>query len=307
MKRILVTGGAGFIGSHVAELFIKQGHAVAVLDNLSSGKRENIPQDAEFYHVDITDKEGLQKVFAEFKPQVLNHHAAQISVNRSVREPHFDAEQNILGTINLLEASARHGVERFIFASTGGALYGDAPTIPSSEDTPVVPLAPYGIAKASAEHYIRFFSAEHGMDAVVLRYANVYGPRQDPHGEAGVVAIFSLKALADEECVIYGTGKQTRDFVYVKDVARASLLALEGKPGTYNVGTGTETSINGLFAEFAALNDSLKVSHHDARAGEVFRSVLNAGRANANLGWQAQISLSDGIGETYQWFKSQGS
>lgn len=304
MSRILVTGGAGFIGSHVAEALIEASHTVAVLDNLSSGKRENVPEAARFYHVDITDKEGLEKVFSEFKPEIVNHHAAQISVNRSVREPCFDAEQNILGTINLLEVSARHGVKRFIFASTGGALYGDAEIIPSNEDTPVIPLAPYGIAKASAEHYVRFFSAER-IEPVILRYANVYGPRQDPYGEAGVVAIFSLKALSGEGCVIYGTGDQTRDFVYVKDVARANLAAVDGKPGTYNIGTGIETSINKLFSEFKRLEGSLKVSHDAARAGEVFRSVLDANRARSALGWQPQVSLSHGIRETYTWFKQR--
>ena len=305
MKRILVTGGAGFIGSHVAEAFIEAGHTVAVLDNLSSGKRENVPQKAQFFEIDITDREGLEGVFSEFRPEIVSHHAAQISVNRSVREPCFDAEQNILGTINLLDLSAKYGVKCFIFASTGGALYGDAVTIPSNEDTPVIPLAPYGIAKASVEHYIRFFSGEHGIESVVLRYANVYGPRQDPHGEAGVVAIFSLKALAGEGCVIYGTGDQTRDFVFVKDVARANLAAIDGKPGTYNIGTGIETSINKLFSEFKTLEGSLEAKHDAARPGEVFRSALDVSRAKQDLGWQPQVSLSDGIRETYEWFKER--
>ncbi len=305
MSRILVTGGAGFIGSHVAEALIEASHTVAVLDNLSSGRRENLPKESRFFEVDVTDKEELEKVFSELKPEIVDHHAAQISVNRSVREPCFDAGQNILGTINLLEASARHGVKRFIFASTGGALYGDAPSISSNEDTPVIPLAPYGIAKASAEHYIRFFWNEHGIKPLVLRYANVYGPRQDPHGEAGVVAIFSLKALSGEGCVIYGTGDQTRDFVYVKDVARANLAAVDGKPGTYNIGTGIETSINKLFSEFEKLEGSLKVSHDAARPGEVFRSVLDVSRAGNDLCWQPQVNLSDGIRQTYTWFKEK--
>lgn len=305
MSRILVTGGAGFIGSHVAEALIEASHTVAVLDNLSSGRRENLPKESRFFEVDVTDKEELEKVFSELKPEIVDHHAAQISVNRSVREPCFDAGQNILGTINLLEASARHGVKRFIFASTGGALYGDAPSISSNEDTPVIPLAPYGIAKASAEHYIRFFWNEYGIEPVVLRYANVYGPRQDPYGEAGVVAIFSLKALSGEGCVIYGTGDQTRDFVYVKDVARANLAAVDGKPGTYNIGTGIETSINKLFSEFEKLEGSLKVSHDAARPGEVFRSVLDVSRAGNDLCWQPQVNLSDGIRQTYTWFKEK--
>ncbi len=303
MKKIMVTGGAGFIGSHVVEGFTEAGHEVAVLDNLSSGKRENVPSQVKFYEGDMTDADFVNKVFGEFKPEVVNHHAAQPSVNRSVREPRFDAEQNILGSITLLEAAARHGVKRFIFASTGGALYGDAPVIPSPEDTPVVPLSPYGIAKASIEHYIRFFATERGIERAVLRYANVYGPRQDPFGEAGVVAIFSLRAVSGETCVIYGSGKQTRDFVYVKDVANANKLALDCEPGTYNIGTGSETSINGLFDEFKKINPSLENVHADGRSGEVFRSVLDASRAQDALGWSPQMILSQGIRETFEWFK----
>lgn len=303
MSRILVTGGAGFIGSHVVDAFIEAGHEVAVLDNLSSGKRENVAEGVKFYEGDITDKPFVDKVFGEFRPDIVSHLAAQISVNRSVREPYFDAEQNILGSINLLDASAKSKVRRFIFSSTGGALYGDAEVIPSPEDTPIVPLAPYGIAKASVEHYVRFFASEHGFDAVVLRYANVYGPRQDPHGEAGVVAIFSLKALAGKICVIFGRGDQTRDFVYVKDVAYANRAALDGKTGTYNIGTGVETSINELAGEFIRLNPELVIEHQNARPGEVFRSALDVTKANADLGWSPQVGLSEGINDTYQWFK----
>ncbi len=303
MKRILVTGGAGFIASHISEALIAKGHKVAVLDNLSSGKRANVPKDAEFFEADITDRDGVDKVFTAFKPEVVDHHAAQISVNRSVREPGFDAAQNILGSINLLEAARRNGVKRFVFASTGGALYGDAPKIPSDEQTPVVPLAPYGIAKASIEHYIRFFKNEHGLETVVLRYANVYGPRQDPHGEAGVVAIFSLKTLAGEECIIYGSGDQTRDFVFVKDIARANVIAIEGREGTYNIGTGRETSINELFNEFKRINPDISVMHVDARPGEVFRSVIEASLARKELGWTPKVDLSEGICQTFNWFK----
>lgn len=278
---------------------------MAVIDNLSSGKRENVREEARFYLGDITDTVFLEKTFAEFKPEIVDHHAAQISVNRSVHEPGFDARHNILGSINLLQAAAKHGTARFIFASTGGALYGDAPVIPSPEDTPVVPLAPYGIAKAAVEHYIRFFSREYGFLAVVLRYANVYGPRQDPHGEAGVVAIFSLKTIAGENCVIYGTGEQTRDFVYVNDVARGNLASVEGTPGTYNIGTGRETSINDLAQVFKNIQPALKVDHAEARPGEVFRSALDATLAAENLGWQPESDLPDGIEETYRWFEVQ--
>jgi len=305
MKRILVTGGAGFIGSHIVEVLLDAGHQVAVLDNLSTGKRENLSQKVAFYEADITDKEAIKKVFRDFKPEIVDHHAAQISVNRSVREPDFDAYQNIIGSINLLEASAQHGVERFIFASTGGALYGDAPRIPSSEDTLVLPLAPYGIAKASVEHYIRFFSTEHKIDTVVLRYANVYGPRQDPHGEAGVVAIFSLKTMAGENLTVYGNGKQTRDFVFVKDVARANLAAVDAKPGVFNVGTGEETSVNDLVKAFQTINPNLEAQYLEARSGEVFRSALDASKAAKVLGWKPIVRLIDGIKETYNWFANK--
>ncbi|MBD3287132.1 NAD-dependent epimerase/dehydratase family protein [candidate division WOR-3 bacterium] len=305
MSKILVTGGAGFIGSHIAETFIKAGHTVGILDNLSTGKKPNIPADAEFFETDITDKDALDRVFGEFKPEVVDHHAAQISVNRSVREPYFDAEQNILGTINLLETSSRQGVRRFMFASTGGALYGDAPVIPSPEDTPVVPLAPYGIAKASVEHYIRFFSSEHSMEAVVFRYANVYGPRQDPNGEAGVVAIFTHRALSGEGFVVYGNGEQTRDFIFVRDIAEANLLGVDGKPGIYNIGTSIETSIKSLIREFERLRPGLQITQSEARPGEVLRSALDAGKAARDLGWKPKMSLSEGITETYNWFKDR--
>ncbi|NLI98457.1 NAD-dependent epimerase/dehydratase family protein [bacterium] len=305
MKRILVTGGAGFIASHVSEAFIKAGHKVAILDNLSSGKMENVPKDAEFFKVDITDSEGVEKVFSAFKPEVVDHHAAQISVTRSVREPKYDAEQNILGSINILDTAIRYETRRFIFASTGGALYGDADVIPSDERTAVLPLAPYGIAKSTVENYIRFFKNTHGLEAVILRYANVYGPRQDPHGEAGVVSIFTLKALCNEECLIYGSGNQTRDFVYVNDIADANLKAVDGKEGTYNIGTKREITINELFQEFRKINPKLTVVHLKERRGEVLRSVLNADRASTELGWVAKTSLAEGIRQTYEWFKGK--
>lgn len=304
MSRILVTGGAGFIASHVADAFVKAGHTVAVLDNLSTGKKENIPAQARFFHADIIDKDALDAAFAEFKPEVVDHHAAQISVGRSVENPLFDAEQNVIGLLKVLELAKKYGVARIIFVSSAG-VYGDAQDIPLPEKTPLLPLSPYAITKASGEHYVRFFDREHGLEAVILRYANVYGPRQDPYGEAGVVAIFTEKALAGETCYIFGNGKQTRDFVFVKDIAQANLLALEGKPGTYNVGSGKETSINALFAEFKGINGKLDVAHDEARPGEVFRSVLDAGLAGKDLDWQPRISLTDGIRETYEWFKRQ--
>jgi UDP-glucose 4-epimerase len=291
----------------VVETLLEAGHEVAVLDNLSTGKRENLPRNIKLYEVDITNKKGVENAIADFKPEVVDHHAAQISVSRSVREPLFDAQQNILGSINLLQCATEKRVQRFIFASTGGALYGDTDLVPSDENTPVVPLSPYGIAKASIEHYVRFFTGINEMEAVVLRYANVYGPRQDPHGEAGVVAIFSLKSIAGQGCTIFGSGEQTRDFVFVKDVARANLLAVDGKPGTYNIGTGAETTVNTLFEEFKKITPSFEVVREDARSGDVFRSALDASRAKTDLNWKPQATLSEGIKETYQWFQSQVS
>jgi UDP-glucose 4-epimerase len=245
--RILLSGGAGFIGSHVAEHLLERGHEVAVVDNLSSGKRENIPQGARFYETDILS--GCAQVFEDFGPEVLSHQAAQMDVRRSVREPHIDAEVNVLGTIRLLENCTKYDVRKVIFASTGGAIYGEQHQFPALEDHQQYPLSPYGVSKLAGERYLNFYYVHYGIPYAALRYANVYGPRQDPHGEAGVVAIFCGNLAAGRPSTINGTGEQTRDYVYVEDVARANVLALEDDlpPGPYNIGTGIETSVNRLY------------------------------------------------------------
>ncbi|HEX2182852.1 MAG TPA: NAD-dependent epimerase/dehydratase family protein [Rubrobacteraceae bacterium] len=225
--RVLVTGGAGFIGSHVADLLLARGHEVAIADDLSRGRRANVPEGAAFYEADV--RSGCGEVFRGFGPEAVCHQAAQVDVRRSVAEPDLDADVNILGTIRLLENCVRYGVGRFVFASTGGAIYGEQRVFPAPEDHPEYPLSPYGVSKLAAERYLRFYQAHHGLPCVALRYANVYGPRQDPHGEAGVVAIFASRLAAGERCTINGSGEQTRDYVYAGDVARANLLALGGR------------------------------------------------------------------------------
>src|ERR687886_2801971 len=245
--KVLLTGGAGFIGSHVADCLLARGHDVAVVDDLSTGKKENVPKGAIFYERDIRD--GCAEIFEEFRPEALSHQAAQMDVRRSVREPDFDAQVNVLATIRLLEGCVHYGVEKVVFASTGGAVYGEQHEFPAPEDHPQYPVSPYGVSKLAGERYLYFYQAQYGLPYVALRYANVYGPKQDPHGEAGVVAIFCGNLAAGRASTINGSGEQTRDYVYVEDVARANVLALEGDapPGAYNIGTGIETSVNQLY------------------------------------------------------------
>ncbi len=304
--RILVTGGAGFIGSHVVDAYIAQGHEVTVVDNLSTGRRENVHPKAHFYELDICDP-GVEAVFAEGRFDVVNHHAAQMDVRRSVDDPIYDAQVNVLGTINLLENCKRHGVRSFILASTGGAVYGEQSSFPADEEHPTWPACPYGISKLACEKYVHFYGTTYGMRYFILRYANVYGPRQNPFGEAGVVAIFTSRFLSGKEAVIHGDGKQTRDYVYVGDVVRANVLALRASNSDYvNIGTGIETDVNTIFAKLNRLCGAHQRELHDEpKPGEQRRSVLDISKAKAVLGWQPEVSLDDGLGLTVAWFQAQ--
>jgi UDP-glucose 4-epimerase len=302
--KVLVTGGAGFIGSHVVDAYVAAGYEVLVVDDLSTGHRENLNPKARFHQLDIQDARTAELIRAE-RPEVLNLHAAQMSVRNSVEDPLADARINILGTINLLEAARQAGVRRVLFVSSGGAVYGEQETFPAAESHTTNPLSPYGVSKRAGELYAFFYQAEHKLPFIALRYANVYGPRQDPHGEAGVVAIFSGRMLRNEPVTINGDGRQTRDYVFVGDVARANLLALERDVrGPFNIGTGIETDVNQL-AEIllAAAGSRSKVEHGPAKAGEQRRSVVDARRATTELGWRPEVSLQDGLKQTVEWFR----
>jgi UDP-glucose 4-epimerase len=306
MQRILITGGAGFIGSHVADRLVAAGHEVAVVDNLSSGRREFVPDAAQFFPYDIKDGKTYELIM-DWRPQVIIHHAAQMSVQVSVSDPLLDARENILGSLNILQAAARVRVRKFIFASTGGAIYGDAAPVPARETDPPRPESPYGIAKLALEHYLHFYHREYGIIPVCLRYANVYGPRQNGQGEAGVVAIFIEKFLAGQQPVINGDGLQTRDFTYVGDIAAANLLALpHPEAGTFNIGTGRETDILTIYLLLQKLTGSpLGPAHGPAKPGEQRRSALNWDLARETLGWQPRISLEEGLARTVAAFRER--
>lgn len=305
-KRILVTGGAGFIGSHLADAFVKHGHEVMVVDNLSSGRREQVPAAAQFFPYDIKSPETFDLI-SRWQPQVLVHHAAQMSVRVSVDDPVMDAQENILGSLNLFQAAVRAKTEKIIFASTGGAMYGDQAPVPAREEDRAQPECPYGIAKLAVEHYLHFFQREHGIIPIRLRYANVYGPRQNGLGEAGVVAIFIEKFLAGEQPVINGDGLQTRDFVYVGDIVAANLLALDyPQEGIFNIGTGRETDILSIYLELQEiLGSSFGPVHGPAKPGEQRRSALDSTRAQEVLGWKPDVSLSEGLARTAAAFREQ--
>jgi UDP-glucose 4-epimerase len=303
---ICVTGGAGFIGSHVADALLARGHRVIILDDLSSGSKDNVAPAAELEVLDIRSPEAAELI-VERGVEVLVHHAAQMDVRRSVRDPAFDADVNLLGLINLLEAARRGRVRQVIFASTGGAIYGEQDVHPADENHPVNPVSPYGVAKLASERYLYFYHHEYGLDATCLRYANVYGPRQNPHGEAGVVAIFLHRLLADEQPVINGDGLQTRDYVFVEDVVHAN-VAVVGVDGfrIYNVGTGVETDVNALFGHIhRAVGKGPEAVHGPAAQGEQLRSSISAALLEAEVGVAVATPLSDGIEKTARWFEER--
>ena len=304
--RILVTGGAGFIGSHVADAYLETGHDVLVLDSLwehGGGRRQNVPQRANFIHMDVRDQ-NITRVFQDFKPDIVNHHAAQHSVAISSRDPRYDADVNVMGLINVLENSVKGGVKKFIFASSG-ATFGTPERLPMNEQTPQNPESPYGITKMVAEHYLRFYKNEHGLDYTALRYGNVYGPRQDPNGEAGVIAIFIGKFLAHQGVRIDWDGEQTRDYVYVKDVAQANIDALERGPGgRYCIGTNVRTSVNQLYRILAEISGfPAPVTQGPKRPGDARDAQFDPALAKAELDWTPRTALVDGMRETYEWFK----
>lgn len=300
---VLVTGGAGFIGSHVADALIEQGYDVHIIDNLSSGVEENIPPGATFHRMDIRSEE-VKALFARERFEILVHLAAQMDVRKSVADPQFDAEVNVLGFLNLMQAGLENGLQKVVFSSTGGAIYGEPVYVPQDEAHPLLPLSPYGITKLTTEKYLYYYQQQYGIDFVALRYANVYGPRQNPHGEAGVVAIFSQRLLRGEEPVINGDGEQTRDYVYVGDVVRANVAAMRYPgSGTFNVGTGVETSVNELFRIIRDhANPQVEERHGPGKPGEQRRSVLSYSMTERELGWKPEIRLQEGLRRTVEWF-----
>ncbi|MBK7229044.1 MAG: NAD-dependent epimerase/dehydratase family protein [Ignavibacteriales bacterium] len=303
--KILVTGGAGFIASQIADAFINEGHQVVILDDLSTGFEKNVNPKAKFVKANICDK-SLDKLFESEKFDVVNHHAAQMDVRRSVKDPEFDATTNILGTINLLQNCVKYGVKKFMFASTGGAVYGEQDYFPADEKHNQQPKSPYGISKLSVEKYLYFYNSEHKLNYTILRYANIYGPRQNPFGEAGVVAIFSTKLLKGDQPVINGHGKQTRDYVFVGDVVKANLLGLKDEASdVYNIGTGIETDVNQLFHY---INDITKAGkeekHGPTAAGEQLRSVITSDKLFNKFGWRPSTKLEDGLKSTVEFFKN---
>lgn len=303
--KILVTGGAGFIGSHVVDALIAAGHDVVVVDNLSTGKEHNLNPRARLYKIDLRDTH-LIDVFNAERPEIVDHHAAQADVRKSVVDPVYDADVNILGTLNLLECARKTGVRKVIYISSGGAVYGEPVYLPCDEDHPVVPICPYGVTKHTIEHYLYLYKLIYGMDYTILRYANVYGPRQDPEGEAGVVAIFTGRMLNGLPVAIFGSGEQQRDFVFVSDCARANVLALSQGSGTiYNLGCGRATSINEIFDELKHITEyPAGANYEPAKAGETFRIYLNNQRAGRELGWQPAYSLEQGLKLTVDYFRA---
>ena len=315
MAKVLVTGGAGFIGSHVVDAYIEAGHDVAVVDNLETGSRSYVNPDARFYEIDILDP-SLEAIIAEERPTVVNHHAAQASISRSIADPVHDARTNILGSVRLLELGRKHGVRSFLFASSGGAVYGDQKWYPATENHPLSPLNAYGIAKLTVENYLRYYWEVHQIRYIALRYSNVYGPRQNPYGEAGVVAIFIGALLQGRRPIVYGDGHQTRDFIHVRDAVRSNILALDlllrggdaylADVSTINIGTGRETSVLEILHQLVLIvGGSEECQFESARNGEIRRSLLDIDRAGKVLNWKPSGSLEEGLRETATWFMNE--
>jgi UDP-glucose 4-epimerase len=304
--KILVTGGAGFIGSHVSCAYVAAGHEVAIADNLSTGCESNLPAGAKFFQVDIRDVVSLEQVLADFKPTVVNHHAAQMDIRRSLREPLFDADVNVVGSLVVLELSVKHGVRKIIFASSGGAIYGEPKDLPVSEDAPENPISHYGVAKLAVERYLNVYKQIYGVDFVTLRYANVFGPRQNPRGEAGVVAVFAGQMLRGEVPTVFGDGSKTRDYVYVDDIVEANLLATDSqKSGTFNLGRGVEVSDYGIFNVVRdAVGFEREPQYAPRRPGEIEHIALDAHRATLQLGWNQRVALAEGIAKTVEHLRS---
>ena len=304
--KVLVTGGAGFIGSHLVDRLILEGHDAVVVDNLVTGKRRNINRAATFYKMDVQSWR-LERAFRNERPNVVMHLAAQMDVRKSVEDPMFDAQVNVLGTLNVLQQAVKHGVRKVIFSSSGGAIYGEQETYPAPETHVLRPLSPYGLSKLCGEQYLSYFQRVSGLQAVSLRYANVYGPRQDPEGEAGVVAIFIQKMLNNEQAVINGNGRQTRDFVFVDDVVEANLAMMgQETQGTYNVGTGVETSINDLYRILVQHTGSTcKEMHGPAKKGEQARSVIDCTKLRQEVSWEPKADLSERLKKTVEYFRAR--
>jgi UDP-glucose 4-epimerase len=301
--RILVTGGAGFIGSHVVDRFVALGHDVTVFDNLSSGRREFVNAKAKLMVGDLTDAEAVDQCVATARPEIVDHHAAQIDVRKSVEDPVHDARTNVLGGLSLLQSCTKHGVRKFIYASTGGALYGEGRVLPATEEHPINPESPYGVSKHTLEHYLYLWKLLHALDYTVLRYPNVYGPRQNPHGEAGVNAIFIGLMLHGKRPRIFGTGEQVRDYLYVGDVVEANVITLDkGSGEMLNIGTGVGTSVNDIVRELGSILNFTEPPIYEApRPGEVQRIYLDASKAKRVLGWEPRVTFREGLERTVAW------
>lgn len=303
--KVLVTGGAGFIGSHVVDIYLAEGYEVVIVDDLSTGRLSNVNPAARFIEMDIRAP-GLFEVFEQERPDYVNHHAAQMDVRRSMVEPLFDADVNVVGSLNLLECARKHAVKRVVYISTGGAVYGEPEYLPCDEAHPIQPICPYGASKHTVEHYLYMYALNYGLEYTVLRYPNVYGPRQDPHGEAGVVAIFTGQMLKEAQIVINGDGEQQRDFVYVGDCARANLLALEvqHESGIFNLGVGRGTTVNEIYQELKTITGySRDARHGPAKLGETRAIYLDARKAKQGLGWEPKVGLREGLENTIEYFR----